>query len=168
MDNGLYCIEVGKCYKEYILAEGMSVRFTDSGIHILLTFKNPTCDEVNKIRSAKFDMRVGLYRKEIPYCVVKFGDDWMLDSPLLVENESDVASCELDKEYGYGVHIVLVDNRFGKVVVLRSIGLDHDLSVKIQDVISKYDKTISIKEVIRRSNEIQKKLQTHELWGILK
>ena len=136
-------LEVGKPYQEGLkrIPEGRVFDVNEGGGFLRIVCDSPLDSEIKEITQGKKNL--GLLEKDgIIFFLVKFGSlDWM-DAPYNVARSKPFDLQELtDENKGYAVQIVLIDGMTGLVMALKLIGLPHDMSKRLKELIEKQQET---------------------------
>lgn len=128
---------VGNKYAEFVgMSEGISTRFNEYGLFVLITFNKPTYDEVLSIKKDKLEIRAS-FLENIPYFLYKFKGLNLMDCGMVIEADTTDHISKIEDNKGYGLHIMLVDTSNGELKAYRVIGLQTKFSRWINEVIPK-------------------------------
>jgi hypothetical protein len=132
-------LEVGKPYQEGLkrIPEGIILDFNQGGGFLRIVFDSPLDNEIKEIKEGK--IKLGLLEEAgIIFFFIKCGELPWMDTPYNVEFSQPFELEELtDEKKGYPFQIVLVDGMTGIVRALNLIGLPHEMSKHLKEMIEK-------------------------------
>lgn len=153
------CIALGVANKRFKgLPEGISAQADENALTILMTYNNPTEEEINDVQNGSIDFGLTIIDK-IPMMTIRFSDKHFMDCPISTENE--LKPINFEEGYGYITSIILVDINTGVVKSLRCIGLSTGLSRKINE--SLLNKELTLQQFIFKVLHIQSEYTTDML-----
>ena len=140
--------------KPEFIAEGVSIRYDDSGLTVLITYDNPTPKEIDNIKNG--DLYTKIYCQDgIAFFLFQYGSLPWMDTPLNVITKTFDPVGENDR---LAILTILADSRDGRIHVIRYTGLSTAFSRNINEVIAptaKYNRSLS--------QMIQTKVRTDEM-----
>lgn len=160
--------EVGKLYQPGVnkYREESKVYMTPSGIVLEVFYNKPTSKEIKEFKSGVFQSDLFQF-ETIQFFLFRFGTTPWIDAPYNVNinnlNMDDVQKPVGDTE-GYLISVYLVDASTGILKVIRTIGANHNFSVKLYDALKMQELyPFSIDNYYYEINQAYQKWKTSEM-----
>jgi hypothetical protein len=129
-------LEVGQLFEpsRTHYEEGVKFEFTQGGPILLICFNRPTEKEVESICSGNFTMK--FYDTDnIIFMLFKFGSLNWIDAPYNIHLSPPFIFESMGETQGFGLQIYLINAATGILKVVRYVGLGHEFSIRLRDVI---------------------------------
>jgi len=130
--------EIGQLFQPGVTRYNEETRFDflQDGAVLMLFFNHPTPQEIEDIRSGRFE--IGFCEKDsIIFMLFRFGSQPYIDAPYTVHLSHEFEFMDLQQDMGYGLNIFLVDAATGILKVIRYVGLSTDFSNRFRKAVER-------------------------------
>ncbi len=140
--------------------DGVRFDLTSSGAVLLITMENPTTKEKRDFKNGVPQFAVSVV-EDIIFFLCRFGTGPWMEAPYnKYLSKPFILSAPTEQSDGLSLHAMLVDASTGVLIAQKLIGLEHDLSVKIVELVSKQPE---LKNYNDRLNRIFSTMSTQDI-----
>lgn len=157
--------EVGKLFKPGVTRypDGTRFDFLQTGAMLNIFMDFPTSNEVEEIRSGKFEL--GFYEEEdIIFFLFRFGRSQFMDAPYTVHKSEPFTFNEIQSGTGFSLTVTLVDGTNGIIKAIRYVGLSTDFSNRLKKAVERLEKQpFSASQYTEKLQQVYKNYSTEDL-----
>ena len=157
--------EIGQLFQPGVTRYNEETRFDflQDGAVLMLFFNHPTPQEIEDIRSGRFE--IGFCEKSgIIFMLFRFGSGQYMDAPYSLHLSKPFTIEKPELGMGYGLTVFLVDAATGILKAIRYVGLSRDFSNRFRKAVERQkEESFNCAEYDAKLNYIYKNYTTKDL-----